>query len=136
MKLTNFIKSSAICLYLVLLSVIVRGQDIPAFIEITDTIETAYDIYYGGWEQNGFNFTRKEIKDSVGIDSVRITRIYYYEEFMDKTSETYTVILGDTVKIMGYTPMSYKVYLDFELKEYLGVRKGSDNRFSGYGYVY
>ena len=67
----------------------------PAFIEITDTVETAYDMY----------------KDSVGIDSVRITRIYYYIYTQEKTS---------------YTLVRNKVYLDFELKEYFGMRKGTD----------
>jgi hypothetical protein len=124
MKITNIIKSSTICLYFVLASVIVRGQDMRAYIEVKDTIETAYHTYYGAWEQNGFSYSHKIVRDSIGVDSVTITRIYYLEKY-DPHKDIR--VKSDTILPFAVR----RVYLDFEQREYKNGCSSYDSRFSG-----
>ena len=55
------------------------AQDRQAWVEVKDTVETAYHTYYGNWGSDGLNYTQKIIRDSIGVDSVTIIRIYYLE---------------------------------------------------------
>ena len=124
MKLTNFIKRTAICLYLVLASVIVRGQDMRAYIEVKDTIETAYHTYLGAWEQNGFNYLPGTERNSIGVDSVTITRIYYLERF-----DPYEDIRAKSDTILPFAVR--RVYLEFEQRKYKNGCSSYDSRFRG-----
>ena len=125
MKLTNFIKRTAICLYLVLTCVFVRGQDKQLYAEVKDTIETAYHTYYTGvWEQNGFSMYPAEKSDSIGIDSIRITKIYYLEIY-----DPYKPLRAKSDTILPFAVR--RVYLQIEQKEYLNERSSYDSRFSG-----
>ena len=65
------------------------------YVEIKDTSELAIKSYHCGWEQNGFAITEKVCKDTIGLDSIRITKLFYLDECNEK------------------------VYLDFFLKEYI-----------------
>lgn len=125
MKLTNFIKITAICLYLVLTCVFVRGQDMCLYAEVKDTIEIAYHTYYTGWwERNGFSMYPAEKSDSIGIDSIRITKIYYLEKY-----DPYKNIRATSDTILPYAVR--RVYLKIEQKEYLNGCSSYDSRFSG-----
>ena len=84
------------------------------FLEITDTIETAYDVSYGNWIQHGFVITREPIYDSIGVDSVRISRLFY---IMSRAQWEKTKYLG---------AVKYKVYLSYEERKYPNGRKGTD----------
>lgn len=104
-------------LFLLLLPLIGNGQmailkngevflDTKLYVEVKDTTETAYFHYYGdNWiHRDAFSITREEKKDSIGVNKVRITRLYYYtNEFMK----------------------GGKTYLDINLKKYLGKRIGN-----------
>ena len=83
------------------------GQDKIVFVEITDTVEVAYDVRYDGWEQQGFNYVMKTVRDSVGLDSIKIFRFYTY-----------------------LPHISEKIYLDLDITKYITEPKGSDYRNS------
>lgn len=74
--------------------------------EVKDTILTAYNHYYDGFESKGFYMTRKIKKDSIGINKVRITKLFYY-------------------KFKENNPFN-KVYLKYVEIEYLGKKIGND----------
>jgi len=124
MKNFKLITTTAIIGYMLLVSVKCDGQDLPAFIEITDTIETAYDARWGDMVQKGFSISPEDVYDSVGVDRVIITKIYYLKP-------TYIKVKGLLIK-----DGAERVYLQIEQREYPEGRKGVDYRFSGYGYAY
>lgn len=110
MKNFKLLTKAAIIGYILLVSVRCVGQDYDkiVFVEITDTVEIAYDLSWGRLQPwDGYEV----IKDSIGVDSVRVFKLY--------------------TKIEGC-----RVYLDVELRKYPHERKGVDNRFSGQGYAY
>lgn len=74
--------------------------------EVKDTVLTAYNHYYDGLESKGFYMTRKIKKDSIGINKVRITKLFYYK-FKENNR-------------FG------KVYLKYAEIEYLDKRIGND----------
>lgn len=84
------------------------------YVEIKDTVEIAYHHYYSGeWSMKGSSVYPVVKKDFVGLDSVRITRLYYFD------NDYYTL----TGAYLGK-----KVYIDLILKkEYLSKRKGNDH---------
>lgn len=84
------------------------GQNISIMLnaEVKDTVLTAYNHYYGGFEGNVFYPNRKIKKDSIGVNKVRITKLFYY-------------------KFKGNDPFN-KVYLKYVETEYLGKRIGND----------
>ena len=102
-----------------------RGQDKQIYAEVKDTIEIAYHTYYtGGWEQNGFSMYPAEKSDSIGIDSIRITKLYYLEKY-----DPYKHIRERSDTILPYAVR--RVYLQIEQKEYLNECSSYDSRFSG-----
>jgi len=83
-----------------------QTKNVNLILEIKDTTETAYNYYYTGkWVQKGFAINKEEKKDSIGINKVRIKRLFY------NTFES-----NGTIK---------KVYLKYEEKEYL-EKKSND----------
>lgn len=74
------------------------------YVEVKDTIQIAYREYLGQeYIQDGFYYSREWKKDSVGIDSIRVTKIYY---------------------MLPHKPKK-KVYLPQEFIEYISEPKGS-----------
>lgn len=58
---------------------VLRHQQIrfTPFVEVKDTVEIAYKYRYSDyWVQDGFNMSRELLKDSIGIDSIRLFRTY------------------------------------------------------------
>jgi len=109
---------------LIVFAVQVMAQDKRAYIEVKDTIEIAYNTYFtGDWSQNGFNLFRTEKSDSIGVDSVSITRIYYLEKY-----DPYKNIRANSDTILPYRMR--KVYLSFKQKEYKNGCSSKDNRLN------
>lgn len=86
------------------------------YVEIKDTVEVAYHHYYTGeWSINTNSVYPVVKKDSIGLDSVRITRLYY--------------LVDDSVyhRKWGGSYEKKKVFIDFIVnKKYLSKRKGND----------
>jgi hypothetical protein len=47
------------------------------FVEIDTIYEPIYRLSNGDWKQKGFNISREEIRDSIGIRGVKIMKMYY-----------------------------------------------------------
>jgi hypothetical protein len=113
MKHINLILRTSICLSLVLSSIIALGQDKRLYVEVKDTIEVAYYTYYTGeWERSGFSSLPVIEKDSIGVDSIRITKLFYIEEY-----DPYVGIRAKSDTILPYAIR--KIYLQFQQKEYI-----------------
>ena len=116
MKKLKLSTKTAIAGILLLLPVFLSAQirvEEQLFIEIKDTTQTAYLHYYNGeWVQKGFTMSQVEKKDSIGIDSIRITRFFYYDKDYYNFDGSY---------------VGKKVFIDLIIKkEYLSKRKGND----------
>ena len=61
MKNFKLLTKTAIVGYILLANFNVLGQDKQLYVEIKDTIETAYHTYFSGWEQRGFNYSQKTV---------------------------------------------------------------------------
>jgi len=122
MKHINLIVRTVICLSLVLSSAVALGQDKRLYVEVVDTIETAYYTYYIG-EWNRFSSLPVIEKDSIGIDSIRIIKLFYIEEY-----DPYISIRAKSDTILPYAIR--KVYLQFQQKEYIN---GCSSYFSSVG---
>lgn len=82
-----------------------QTQDIQLNLEVKDTIETVYNHRYTGkWINEGFNLRREVVKDSIGVDSVRVMRAFYWSSSK------------------GYAK---KNYIGYSEKKYLSKRKGN-----------
>ncbi|MFA5431980.1 MAG: hypothetical protein WC319_03800 [Candidatus Paceibacterota bacterium] len=125
MKNFKLLTKTAIVGYILLANVTVFGQDKQLYVEIKDTIETAYHTYFSGWEQRGFNYSQKTISDSIGIDSVIIKKLYYVEKY-----DPYIDIRAKSDTILPYAYR--KVYLGYEERKYPKGNKSKDTRFSGF----
>ena len=113
-----------ITILLIMFAVQVMAQDKRAYIEVKDTIEIAYNTYFtGDYTQNGFSIYPIEKSDSIGIDSVSITRIYYLEKY-----DPYKNIRANSDTILPYRMR--KVYLSFKQKEYKNGCSSKDNRLN------
>ena len=113
-----------ITIILIMFAIQVMAQDKRAYIEVKDTIETAYYTYFtGDWERDGFSMYPTEKSDSIGIDSVSITRIYYFEKY-----DPYKNIRANSDTILPFRMR--KIYLDFEQRKYKNGRSSQDNRLN------
>ena len=103
-------KTITLILLLVFLVPESHGQQV--YVEVKDTVEAAYGSI-GFSRDSGIIIS--PIFDSIGVDSVRITRLYFWKETVLLRSHTF------------YKP--YKVYLPFEHREYFNGRKGLENDY-------
>ena len=49
------------------------------YAETKDSVVTAYETYISEFEQEGDYAIRREVIDSIGLDTIRITRLYYWD---------------------------------------------------------
>lgn len=86
-----------------------QSKSYQLYVEIKDTVETAYFYYEGDlFIQNGFHMTKELKKDSIGIDSVQIKRLFYIETYRRKAECE-----------MCLSPIEMrKIYLNYEEKIY------------------
>ncbi len=106
----RLIITALITLFMINVSAQKFTGDFDLKIEVIDTVQTAYNHYFtGNWIQSNFSMIQEQKKDSIGLDSVRIKRIYYVIKSYEKISNKFD-----------------KVYIGWTEIEYLTPRLGND----------